>query len=150
MGEQGEGAEFITRRHTVGWAGSRPRAPEPQPLVPCHVAISPAPCPRGTSQSLPNLKFRFCNDTSLQTWHDGASETQGSLCCPRRSPGWVRWVGETLDRESEDWVSLQSHPLDLRLEGCDSGHSAWVSWVSPGKSAVGTCTHERLKDSELL
>ena len=100
LGEQSEGVLSLLPADTVCWGGpgSRPRAPEAQPPGPLprrHLFCS---LPSGTSQSLPNLKFRLCNDTGLLTWHDGASETLGYLWCPRRA--WLGEVGtgKTLDR----------------------------------------------------
>ena len=95
LGDQSEGVLSSLPADTLCWGGpgSRPRAPEAQPPGPLprrHLSCS---LPSGTLQSLPNLKFRLCNDTGLQTWHDGASETLGYSGAPE-GPGWVRWAQE--------------------------------------------------------
>ena len=66
-------------------------------------------------------------------------------CAAPGGPGWVRWAQE------RPWTGIWRLgltavlPLGREARGLWFCSLAWVSRVSPGKSAVGTCTHERLR-----
>lgn len=94
--------------------------------VPCHTELA---CflPSGTAQSLPNLKFKQCNYTSLQVLQLWGFRDPRFLALPQEGLAGVRWAQERHWTEKLKARSLQSCPLDPGIGAVTPLPSVWLS-----------------------
>lgn len=130
LGEQSKGVRSSLPADTLCWGGpgGGPEAQPPGPLPCRHVVCS---LPLGTSQSLPNLKFKLCNYTSLHIWQLwGFRDPRFPVLLQEALAG---WGGHRRDTGQRIWRShcspapwtwgwgAMTPTLGLGILGCEMG-----------------------------